>query len=277
MKNYLNYKVDTKNPDLISVIDELPLWSAPFGLKLLEVIKLKKHINVLDIGCGLGFPLVELSQRLGSSCNIYGIDLWPEVLDRAKLKLKVYGIENVKLFNSAAEEMPFENEFFDLIVSNNGINNVQDLPATLNEVFRVSKPESQFVFSMNTENTMKEFYNEFEIVLTELNLLDEVGKMKDQIYSKRKPIREIRKLLKKSGFEIDEIHSDLFEIRFIDGTAMFNHYLIKCWFLDGWKDILSDKDMETVFDKVEKRLNVKSEEKGICKLTVPFLVFDCNR
>ena len=47
-------------------IDDLPLWSAPFGLKLLETLKFKKNINVLDIGCGEGFPLIEIAARFGN-------------------------------------------------------------------------------------------------------------------------------------------------------------------------------------------------------------------
>lgn len=56
---------DLNNPELISVIDELSFWSAPFGLKLLDVIRYKRNIKALDIACGLGFPLMELSMRLG--------------------------------------------------------------------------------------------------------------------------------------------------------------------------------------------------------------------
>ena len=106
MKEYLNFTFDEKDPELISVIDDLPLWSAPFGLRLLEIIELRKHINVLDIGCGLGFPLIELSQRLGNTCNIYGIDPWAEAIERAKLKKKVYNIENVKLLMSLRKKCP---------------------------------------------------------------------------------------------------------------------------------------------------------------------------
>jgi ubiquinone/menaquinone biosynthesis C-methylase UbiE len=128
MKDYLKLVVDTKDPNLVSVIDELPLWSAPFGLRLLDIIELKKNINVLDLGCGLGFPLIELSQRLGQTSQVYGIDPWTEALDRVRYKLQVYNIKNVKLVNGFAENMPFDTDYFDLIASNNGINNVRRKP-----------------------------------------------------------------------------------------------------------------------------------------------------
>jgi arsenite methyltransferase len=61
MSVYLNTGFDIYNPDFISAIDELPLWSAPFGLRLLKEIKYRKNITVIDIGFGLGFPLLEVA------------------------------------------------------------------------------------------------------------------------------------------------------------------------------------------------------------------------
>ena len=71
MKNYLDSHYDLSNEALVSVIDELPLWSAPFGLSLLNTIKLKRNLNVLDVGFGFGFPLIEVAMRLGNSSKVY--------------------------------------------------------------------------------------------------------------------------------------------------------------------------------------------------------------
>ena len=173
--------------------------------------------------------------------------------------------------------MPFENEFFDLLVSNNGINNVQDLKKTLGECYRVSKPNSQFVFTFNTQESMHEFYSEFQNVLEEEQMTDEVQRMKEQIYFKRKPVEEIKILTEDLGFEIKNIFFDSFELRYADGTSMFNHYVIKYWFLSGWKSILPENKLELVFDKVEARLNELAGHKGYLTLTIPFVTFDCRR
>lgn len=45
---------------LASAFDETPLWSAPFGLRLLDRVRMADGLSVLDVGCGAGFPLLEL-------------------------------------------------------------------------------------------------------------------------------------------------------------------------------------------------------------------------
>jgi arsenite methyltransferase len=277
LKKYLTHNFDIEDPELISVIDELPLWSTPFGLKLLDTIRLKQNINALDIGCGLGFPVIELAQRLGESSRVFGIDPWEGAIERSLFKIRKYQISNVKIIKGVAEELPFEDSFFDLIVSNNGINNVQNMERALWECARVSKPNAQFVITLNLEDTMIEFYQAFEKVLKENNLDSLIAKMKNQIYSKRKPLSEINELLISAGFKIMDIQHDKFYLNFADGVTMFNHSLIKYWFLDGWKSVLDSIHLEKVFNYVEIKLNDIAEEKGEIKLTVPFVTIDCRK
>ena len=276
MKNYLHHTFDSDDPELISIIDELPLWSAPFGLKLLDYTVLKPNINVLDIGCGLGFPLIELSQRFGNSSKFYGIDPWQSALKRTRTKINKYKITNTTVTKSIAEKLPFKSNSFDLIVSNNGINNVQDVKQTLSECFRVSNPGAQFLMTMNLENSMIEFYDVFEETLIENNLNEEVEKMKAHIYSKRKPIDEMKSLIENSGFNIKNIIEDNFSLRFLNSLSMFNHPLIKYWFLGSWKEILKPDNLENIFQKVESKLNKVAIKSGGIRLTIPYVLIDCK-
>ena len=277
MKKYLTHSFNTDDAELISVIDELPLWSAPFGLKLLDTIKLSHNIKALDIGCGLGFPVIELAQRLGDTSKVFGIDPWEKAIERTLFKIKKYEINNVEIIKGIAEELPFEDSFFDLIVSNNGINNVQNMELALSECARVSKPNAQFVITLNLEDTMIEFYQVFGEVLKNNNLNSEIVKMKEQIYSKRKPLSEMKELITSIGFRIINIQHDKFYLRFVDGLTMFNHSLIKYWFVDGWKSILDTIHLEKIFNEVETELNDIAKEKGEILLTVPFVTIDCRK
>jgi ubiquinone/menaquinone biosynthesis C-methylase UbiE len=277
MDNYLKTNYDLNDKEAVSVIDELPLWSAPFGLKLLEKIKYRKNITALDIGSGLGFPLLEVAMRLGHTCKLYGIDPWEAAVERIKTKIGIYGITNVDIITGVAEKIPLLDNSVDLIFSNNGLNNVNDIKSVLVECRRISKIGAQLVFTYNTERTMIEFYSIMEEVLRERNLLNEIGLMKKHIYKKRKPVEEFIQLLNESGYVINEISHDEFAYRFIDGTAMFNHFLIKLAFVDSWKEFVPEEKQNDVFAELVERLNRLAQSKGFLKLTIPFAVIDCEK
>jgi arsenite methyltransferase len=272
MKKYLNNNFDLNN--LIDVLDELPLWSAPFGLKLLEYVDYKPNISALDIGFGTGFPLTELALRLGDSATVYGIDPWNEAIERTKRKINSYGITNIKIIEGFAESIPLENDSVDLIVSNNGINNVADIDEVLSECSRIIKPEGQFVQTLNIDKSMFEFYGVFESVLSDLNMNKEINLMRHHIYEKRRPLDELIPMIKKHGFIIKDLEHDQFNYKFSDGTAMLNHYFIRLAFMDSWIKILPKDKTEQIFDAVESKLNEQSKITGGLKLSIPFVLIN---
>jgi ubiquinone/menaquinone biosynthesis C-methylase UbiE len=277
MDNYLKTNYDLNARETVTVIDELPLWSAPFGLRLLEKIKYCQNITALDIGSGLGFPLLEIAMRLGNSCKLYGIDPWEAALERIKTKIKVYGINNVELINGVAENIPLPDNSVDLIISNNGLNNVKDIKSVLNECCRISRIGSQLIFTYNTDKTMVEFYGVLEEHLIEKNMTSEISLMKEHIYKKRKPVEEFVQLLNDNGFGINEISHDKFTYSFVGGTAMFNHFLIKLAFIDSWKVLIPEDIQNEFFEEIVKRLNQFALNNGFLKLAIPFAIIDCEK
>ena len=263
--------------NLISALDDLPLWSAPFGLKLLDTVNLKPNLNVLDIGSGMGFPIIELSQRLGNSCNVFGIDPWNKAIERAKLKMKIWEITNLQIIEGKAEELPFENDYFDLIISNNGTNNVDDEEKVFSEISRTAKSGAQLVITVNLPETMIEFYDVYERVLIENNIIDEVEKLKTHIHSKRKPLSSTKELIENAGFEINEIFEDSFSLRFLDGSTMFNHFFMKLAFMESWRGILNQNDEKTILDAIENELNKIAEAKGELSLTIPWVCINSSK
>jgi len=277
MVGYLEENFDLNDPALVSSCDELPLWSAPFGLKLLDSVIFKPNMNVLDIGCGTGFPLIELANRLGSSCQVYGIDPWDQAIERIQLKIKIQNLSNVTAINGKAERLPFKNEFFHLLVSNNGINNVENPEAVLSECFRVSRPNAQMIITVNLPATMKQFYSVFEETLRAQGKQQEIIRMRAHIHDKRKPYHQTIAMITRAGFCIKKIYEEIFNMRFLDGSAMLNHFFIKLAFLDSWKNILSPDDRKPIFEILETRLNKIAAPGGEIKLTIPYVCIDCQR
>jgi arsenite methyltransferase len=275
MKSYLKNIFDKENSKFITAIDELALWSAPFGLTLLDTIKLKQNIKALDIGCGTGFPMIELAGRLGNNSKVYGIDLWEKAIERIKEKISLYKITNAEALVATAENIPFESEFFDLIVSNNGINNVRDLEKTLSECYRILKPNGQFVFTFNLPESLKEFYYVFESVLQDLGMLNEIQKINEHIFEKRKPIEYMEKVVKKSGFKVNQKIKNKFYYKFIDSVSFFNYPMIRFYFLPKWKELLPKQRVEEVFEQLEYKLNEIALKEKQLVMSVPFVCFDC--
>jgi len=275
MKKYLHSEFDFVK--LADVYDEVSVWSAPFGQKLLDIVEYKPNISAIDIGFGTGFPLTELAMRLGESCMVYGIDPWKEGIIRANRKISYFRITNIKIIEGYAESIPLENACLDLIVSNNGLNNVNDLNKVLSECSRIIRDGGQFVQTMNLDKSMYEFYEQFESVLAELGMQEEINKMHLHIYQKRKPLDEIISLTEKHGFTIRNLEHDRFSYKFTDGTAMFNHYFIQVAFMDSWIKILPKEKTELVFDMIESRLNKQAHQLGGIHLSIPYVMINARK
>jgi arsenite methyltransferase len=274
---YLNRVWDRDNPEWVSAIDELSLWSAPFGLALLDGVAYRPNLKVLDVGSGLGFPALELAKRLGSGSQVCALDPWEAAGQRLTFKARQMGLDNVTVVRGTAEAMPFADASFDLITSNNGLNNVQDIEAAWRQCQRVAKPGAQMVVTENLPETMKEFYDCLRQVCLDLGLGAAVDRIAEQIRSKRKPLDWTLALIRKTGFEVVECKTREFLLHFVDGSAMMNHFLIQIGFLGGWKTIVAEPDQERVFAQVEDRLNRLARAEGHVRLTIPFVCIDCQR
>jgi ubiquinone/menaquinone biosynthesis C-methylase UbiE len=272
MKKYLSNDFDLI--EFVNVYDECSIWSAPFGLKLLDYIDYKPNISALDIGFGTGFPLTEIALRLGESSTIYGIDPWTDAIIRANKKIEYYRITNIKIFEGVAESIPLKDNSVDLIVSNNGINNVSDINQVISECSRIIKSGGQFVQTMNLDKSMFEFYGQLEKVLSDLSMSTEIELMRQHIYEKRRPLDEMISMIQNHGFIIKDLEHDQFNYKFSNGTAMLNHYFIRLAFMDSWIKILPKNKLEQIFDTIEMRLNDQAKMLGGIKLSIPYVLIN---
>ena len=107
----------------------------PFSLGELE-----PEERVLDLGCGAGTDTLVAAQMVGPKGHVTGIDMTPEMLAKARSAADEMGLANVELVEGEAEQLPFEDETFDIVISNGVIDLVPDKDAVFSEIFRVLKP-----------------------------------------------------------------------------------------------------------------------------------------
>lgn len=267
MREFWKYSFqDTR--DLVATFDELPLWSAPFGLMLLKYLGLERYETIVDIGCGAGFPLFELAERFGPDCKVYGIDPWLNAIERAKQKRINYGVDNVILVERSAEQLPFPDNSVDLIVSNLGINNFDEPGIVFNECKRVMKPGGRLAITTNLDGHWKLFYNIFEQTLNKAGCQQLVPALLEQ-QEHRGTVRTVSQFFTDAGLAVTSCIEDNFEMRFLDGTAFLNHHFIKLGWLSSWQKLIPEDDWPTVFPLLEEDLNKYAAIHGGLVLTVP--------
>jgi arsenite methyltransferase len=96
--------------------------------------------RVLDLGCGAGFDTLLAARRVGTTGNVVGIDMTPEMIAKARNNAKNLGLMGVEFVLGEIEDLPLPDASFDLVISNGVFNLCPDKPRVLSEVFQVLKP-----------------------------------------------------------------------------------------------------------------------------------------
>jgi ubiquinone/menaquinone biosynthesis C-methylase UbiE len=268
MIDYLDRQHDWMDARLVSAFDHVSLWSAQIGALLLREIPLPRDAKLLDVGCGTGFPLIELSQRLGPSCRAVGIDRSKTACDRAREKIRMHGLQNIQVVEGDAAAMPFADGEFNLICSNLGINNFSDAPKALAECGRVSQPGAIIALTSNLQGHMQAFYDVFEATLRELGRAELIERLLTHI-GHRATIDSIRSLLHCGGFSIQTVQSSEIRLRFLDGSSLLRHFAMNPAFVPAWREIVKREEESQVFTRLEQNLNTVAQAKGELALDVP--------
>ncbi len=104
----------------------------PFALRALQAGE-----RVVDVGSGSGFDSFLAANAVGSSGHVVGVDMTPEMLDRSTRAAADMGVANVEFREGLAEELPVENGWADVVISNGVINLVADKRQAFEEIWRV--------------------------------------------------------------------------------------------------------------------------------------------
>jgi SAM-dependent methyltransferase len=96
--------------------------------------------RVLDVGSGAGTDSLIAVQMVGPEGSVTGIDMTEEMLAKARASAAAMGVTNAEFIEAEAEALPFDDESFDVVISNGVIDLIPDKDAVFSEIFRVLAP-----------------------------------------------------------------------------------------------------------------------------------------
>ena len=104
---------------------------------------IQKGMQVLEVGCGSGAITTFVARAVGDKGNVHALDIQPKMLQQLENKLsrpENRDITNIKLIESSAYDLPFDDNSLDLVFMITVFGEIPDQIKALQEIKRVLKP-----------------------------------------------------------------------------------------------------------------------------------------
>jgi SAM-dependent methyltransferase len=114
----------------------------PFSLRTIQPGE-----RVVDVGSGAGFDSFVAAHHVGPDGAVVGVDMTTEMLEKSTASAEALGLSHVEFRYGLAEDLPVEDSWADVVISNGVVNLCADKRAVFDEIHRVLRPGGMLQFA----------------------------------------------------------------------------------------------------------------------------------
>lgn len=195
--------------------------------------------KVLEVGVGMG---TDFLQWIRSGAETYGIDFSEKSINITKNRLKIYGLVAKELKVADCENIPYPDNFFDLVYSWGVIHHTPNPIRALDEIIRVTKPMGKCKIMIYNRHSLCAFYLWIKRCLFKgkfyRNFAWAIANYMESPGTKAFSRKEMLKILKERNIEEIKIETDVNKLRSLKKGKSFLKFLAKCLaIIFGYKNI----------------------------------------
>jgi ubiquinone/menaquinone biosynthesis C-methylase UbiE len=226
----------------------VPIWSRRFGRMLMRDLTVPGKAMVLDVNCGSGYPSLDILRKMDEQGRIIAIDTSSPLLDEARSKAgKLSGKRIFFRSESTLPKLSFAEEVYDLVLSNAGLQQLDDPEPAVRECARVTKLGGRVIATYPLAGTFGEFHDLFREVLVKGDYKDAIDRL-DAYLTRYPPLEQAAGWFEDAGLTDIETEFESFTLLFKSSREFFFAPIIEYGPLSTWKAIAGKgQQMQDVF------------------------------
>jgi ubiquinone/menaquinone biosynthesis C-methylase UbiE len=244
---------------LAQIYDEevLPIWSMRFGRMLLRKIETPPQKSmILDVGCGTGYPALEILRKLDDQSRIIAIDCASEMLNVARKKAG--DLSGKRIFfrtETIDKKLSFATDVYDVVVANDAVWELDDPRAAITDFARVCKPGGFVLVTMPLAGSWAEFYDIYREVLVKHDHHEILRKLEEELQRAPDP-EQARQWLEEAGLLDVTVETEQFDLLFRSAREFFFAPVIEYGPLPQWKEIAGKGEtMQEIFWHIKEAID----------------------
>lgn len=135
------------DPELVGRLPDRAVESFAGVANPLALRPLASGEHVVDLGAGAGFDCFVAALAVGPRGRVVGIDMTPEMLHKSRATARQVGVDNIEFREGLIEDVPVDDCWADVVISNGVLNLVADKPGAMREIARILRPGGTLAFA----------------------------------------------------------------------------------------------------------------------------------